>query len=786
MAKLPQYERQAPLMSGIDTIQTPNLQEQIRRSKSIQGGLDVITKYAAGQAERGVKEKAAQYTVANPLTAKQLEEAQASGVNPIEAALNGGMVWNDAVKKLYAKQASSELTNTAYKHYEDVYDRVKSGQLVDPAIIQQELETPLKAWSNVIAQIDPESANAFYQRRITDGNTYYKASLKELRGKEQTRQDVIAEETMYGLVKQFELDVQNQEPGVVFAKYIAGQKEANDLFANSPRQQQYKNEIEKQFTTALFRHLSAEFQGVYGSSEEVMEAMKNGELGKYSEIWDNLTPMQKDKLESVVNSDFSRVDTANKAKLKTLTDTGKDIQDAILNGDDPQNWMAEFNAYRTSAENISGSLKVAAEQDIANTSVIIDIAERFKYKSLPQIQQEIDIMRENPKMFPKSVVEFAEKHYDKLEQQRNKDLAEFAVKRNQGSYGDVNLFYGNDVQQLKASFSDQFGIVSSHPDYKSGATNLLTKTQTNELVSFLESDTGKLQKAQVAANIVAAFGEEAISIFNEIAPKDPVFARIGALVMESPDARPVIDKIMTGQALIDNKQVGSKLKGARFSDMGVRVTTALEFADSKNIDGVFAAADAYYVAMGGDTENNIDEKLYNQALVMVTGGMFDGSGNQYGGFAKINDDIVFIDTNIRADLVDDYISTAKYNDFTSARITNLTEEQSLQYSDNIDIVDPQGIPYSETDLNRATLKQTTEGYVLSDENGNPFMDQNGRLYLFDLNTFQDIYNNKRIYGQTDAKVTRSRYTDKSDPRLKSNLPESEYKFKTKKGTGRGK
>ena len=47
MAKLPTYEQKAPLMAGIDTLQTPNLQEQIRRSKSIEGSLDVISKFAA-------------------------------------------------------------------------------------------------------------------------------------------------------------------------------------------------------------------------------------------------------------------------------------------------------------------------------------------------------------------------------------------------------------------------------------------------------------------------------------------------------------------------------------------------------------------------------------------------------------------------------------------------------------------------------------------------------------------------------------------------------------------
>ena len=780
MAKLPTYEQKAPLMAGIDTFQTPNLQEQIRRSKSIEGSLDVISKFAAGQAEIGIKKQAAQYTVANPLTTKQLEDAQATGVNPIEAALNGGMIWNDAVQKLYAQQATSELTNSAYKHYEDVYERVKNGQLTDAAVIQQELETPLKSWSNVIAQIDPKSANEFYQRRITDGNTYYKASLKELRGQEQVRQDGIAQDTMYGLIKQFELDVQNQEPGVVFAKYVNGMKEANGLFQNSPHQATYKSKIEQEFTKALLRNIAIGVQGEYGTVNEALERLDKNDLGKYSEVWKNLTPSQKDTLQVEIIKRYNKIDTQNRATLKSVTDAGKDIRDGIINGTNPDDYVTALTQYNTQANNLSGEYKQAAEADMQMTEAMIKISNKFRYLKDAQIESYINQMPTGP------IKDIAIKHQEKLLAGRNKDLAAFTLSRNDVTTGDINLFYGNDPQQLKASFNEQFSLISSHPNYKSGQTNLLTKAQTNDLVNFLASDTGKVQKAQVAYNIVAAFGEESVSILNEIAPKDPVFARIGGLVLESPDAKSVIDKIMTGQALIDNKQVGGKLKSTRMSDTSLRVTKALEFADPKNIESVFAAADAYYVAMGGDTENIIDTKLYDQALVMVTGGMFDGAGNQYGGFAKINDDVVFIDNNIRADLVDDYVSTAKYNDFTSSRITDLTEDQMMQYSDNIDIVDPQGIPYSETDLNRATLKQTTDGYVLSDENGNPFADQNGRLYLFDINTLQEIYNNKRMYGQPDAKVTRSRYTETSDPRLRSNLPESELKIKPKKGTGRGK
>ena len=776
MAKLPTYERQAVLMSGIDQIQAPNLNEQVRRSRSIQGGLDVISKFAASQAEREVVKQAQQYTVANPLTAQQLEQAQTTGVNPIEAALNGGMVWNDALQKLYAQQASTELTNVAYKHYESVYDRVKSGELSDPAVIQQQLETPLKSWSGVIAQIDPQEANAFYQRRITDGNSYYKASLKEVRSKEQERQDVIAKDTMYGLVKQFELDVEHQEPGVVFAKYTNGMKEAKSLFQNSPNKSTYENQIEKQFTTALSRHIAIQVQGEYKTLDEALQRLDKNDLGKYSEVWKNLNPTQKDSLENEIVKRFNVIETRSKAALKSMTNAGKDIRDAIIDGKNPDNYKTELTEYINQQTNLYGDYSLAAQADIALTDAVINIAEEFKSKTPNQMEIAISKMTNN------TLKEIAEAHRDKLLAGRNKDLAAFAMSRNDVEPADINVMFNPDTELAKAKFNEQISLITSHPDYVSGKTNVLTKAQTESLVNFLSSDVGKIQKAQVAYNIVSAFGEESVSILNEIAPKDPVFARMGGLIMESPDARTVIDKIITGQALIDNKQVGGKLKSTRMLETSKSITKALEFAHPLNVQSVFAAADAYYVGMGGDTENIIDEKLYEEALNKVTGSVMDNAGNQYGGVAKMNGDVVLVDNNIRADLVDDYVATAQLNDFNSSRITDLTEEQMQRYSDNLDLVDPQGVPYSTTDLNRATLKQTTEGYVLADENGNPFADQNGRQYLFDLNVLKEIYDNKMNprLGPIDAFVPSGGDTTKL--RRKTEEPRRESRGTKKTGS----
>jgi len=739
VARLPTYEQKAPLMAGIDTIQTPNLQEQIRRSKSIEGSLDVISKFAAGQAEIGIKKQAAQYTVANPLTTKQLEEAQAKGVNPIEAALNGGMVWNDAVQKLYAQQATSELTNSAYKHYEDVYERVKNGQLTDAAIIQRELETPLKSWSNVIAQIDPESANAFYQKRITDGNSYYKASLKELRSKEQERQDDLAKDTMFGMVRQMEVDMKNQEPSVIFAKFLASQQEAEQLFANSPRKESFKNDIQKEFSEALYRHIADELQLEFATIEEVYDQLEKGELGKYSDVWKHLKPTQKNTLQSRIESKYSQIASEYKAELKSITDQGKTIRSNLEEGANVNNWRVELASYTDKIDKLSGPAKAAALEDFHTTMALVSISQEFQSKSLPEIQALISRWDNDPESYPKSYVTLAKDHAKKLEEARDKDLAQYTLTRSGTNHGDIDLLLTGDSKQLKMSFEKQFNAIRSQPDYIPGETNFLTKQQAQRLTRIISSDEiTKDQKISVASQIVDAFGADALSVFQQVSPKDPVFAHVGALAVNGTDPN-TLATILEGQQFIVESNLDMKSKRKK-------TKSALALIDAVSLhpgesDRILQAADAYYARMYPDAagSTNVNDAKYKEAIMAVT-----GAEGKMGGLSQVNDRFVIIHNDMDFEEFPKYFSTADANDFLSSVVVDTGEVPS--------ITAPNKQQHITEDLANATPKRIGDYYILLDKNGHPFTNESNVPIRFDGHVLQEIYKAKEQFGSLQQDI----------------------------------
>lgn len=729
MAKLPRYEQSASLMAGIDTIQTPNFSEQIKRSQSIQGGLDVISKFAAGQAERGVVKQAMQYTIDNPLTSTQLEDSRVTGVNPIEAALNGGQKWNDAVRKLYAQQASAELTNEAYKHYESVLERVKKGELQDEAVIRQELETPLKSWSNVVSQIDPEEGINFYKRRITDGNSYYKASLTDVSKKEQLRQDKISHETFLGMVNQFGIDVQNQEPGIVLQKYLDGQEEAKQLFASSQSRKTYENEIEREFTSALFRHMSKQFQGEYGSSEELLAAMQNGDLEKYSEIWNSLSPTQKDKLEGYVKSDFAAIDSANKTAYNGVKSQATSIEKQLLSNINPEStaFLSVYSNFLNNVNNVGGSLQGAAQAEAERIKLYVDMSMRYKNLPLSAVQRDIAQKRASGN-YSETVMQAHDEFYDKLKTRYDEDPTDFILRRNNQAPNDVHILMSPDGSILEGAFDEQLNSLKASPNYVPGMTNVLTEAQADRMIELIKSPQTSIdQKVDAARNIVTAFDSDAITVFQQLDKKDPIFAHLGALAVDG--ASPLVLKnILQGQQIATDTGIDISTK-AHKSKYAVELSKSLSNHPGEAAR-ILAAADAYYIGTGQNTEI-FQDKAYKEAIKAVMG--FDGAK---GGFVEINNKLVPIQSDLETDKFKDYWEKATKEDFMAATVYDVGEVPSLTGMN--------GEEYSMDDLETAIPKRVGDYYMLTDEDNNPFMNESGFPILFDVYKLKDLYETKQL------------------------------------------
>jgi hypothetical protein len=747
MAKLPQYEKQAPLMTDVPQLQTPQYSAYAKRSESIQGALDTIGKFARAEAERAVIKQAQEYTVANPLTIEQLNAAKDDGINPIEAALNGGMVWNDAVTKLYAQQASAELTNESYKHFDNVLVRVENGELTGHDDIQQAIEAPIKAWQNVIAQIDPAEANSFYLKSITNGSSYYRKSLTELKKQEQLRQDLISDESYKGLLRQFEIDLDSGlAPEIVLQKYLNDKESAKKLFKNSSRAATLQNEVENEFTRALYRHMSRQFQTMYGSKDEFLDAAAKGELGAYSGIYDQFTPIQKDALEDYVAADFNRIDNANNAALTSVTKNGKSIRDALINdGANPERLLDNIENYKTQADTISGNNSVAAQADVELTKATLNIATKMRGMDINQMKQHVAKMKQRGDN--EVLIGIAETFVSKAETAKTKDSVDYILSRNDAEYGAIE-YDPETGTVLLANFEDQIAKVKSSPDYKKGGP-LLTKAQKDELVQTLTNPDGTTNLGQInlATQIVSIFGDDADAVFNQIADKNPVFAHMGVLAMEgTPDMAATLRTMVNGesQKKLNKINITNKI---RSSDSAVKLVSGLVNVHGADAERILAAAEAYYIGNGGNLET-IQDNDVRQALFAVTGGFVSSDGVRYGGVGEVNGRLVILDGQYKTDQVEEYIQDLPVEAFAKAFINNPDKTLSTieGYKGN------EIFNYSEEDLNGASLINWGDAYALVNEDGVPFKDVNGNEIKVDLDILRQHWETLQYAGPLDEPV----------------------------------
>lgn len=744
MAKLPQYERRAPLMADVPQLQTPQFREQINRSKSIQGSLDVITKFAQSQAEKQVLKQAAEYTVANPLTMDQLEAAKTSGINPIEQALNGGMVWNEAVNKLYAQQASTELNSQAYKHFDNTLARVEAGELADASQVEEALNGPLKAWQSVIAQIDPEEAQRFYAQTTNNGSAYYRKSLSELRSKEQERQDAIADDNFRGMVRTFRLDIQGLEPDALLAKYISDMENAETLFTNSSKKATYKAEIQKEFSGALYRHIAVEVTKEFGSSEEAMEAIRKGKLGKYSNIWEFLGSTQRDALETDIMQEFSALDAKTSKQLTSIENTVTDLADKILDNQEITRYDDDLFELKTQAANLSGSAKVSAETSIAKLEATRKIATDMQVMSISAMDAYVETIR-GEEDSPEFILEQAETYRDKAEKAFNQDPVSYTLRKTKGVPGQI--IYDAETQNIGlVGFKDQIDTMTNAPDYTPNS-EILTKAQVNDLVSKLTSPDAltDASKATLATQIINTFGQNAFGVFKQIAPKDPIFSNVGYLLVDNPNGTlGTATTIIKGQKLIDQ---GIKLPETQLRTSQSRQSFIINGAGNKeDSNRILASANAYYIGSGGDT-TTIDEDLMEQALWASSGGYIGADGEKYGGVANIGDKLVMIGDEFKTDEVPDIIEKSTLASFAAAVINN--PDQTGSTIEGRSSATGETKSYSIEDLQDASLMRVDGNYMLVGDDNKPFHDINGNPIIIDLALMQDMYNNQKVYGVVD-------------------------------------
>ena len=762
MAKIPLYrpDRQESGIKPASVLSTPQFGEAINMERSISEGLDTIQKFAYEEGERGVKKQAAEYTVANPLSIEQLEEAKVSGINPIEQAVNGGMVWNDAVTKLYAQQGSAELTNQSLKHFESVYAKVQDGILTDADEIQNALEAPIGAYRDVLSKIDPEVANKFYAAMITNGGSYYRKSLGTLRTSEQKRQDLIGNETYKGLVRQWQTDLDSDiSPELLMVKFYQDVQTAQNLFTGASNETTLKNSVLSEFSTALYEHMSDKLVETYASSEEAYEAMKSDDLGAYSGVWKTMLPNQKKDLQALVKSNFKYKDERESKKLTEITASSKKIGDELLNNEEPTAYADKILKLTIEADKLSGNRQLEAKAKIANLAAAQMVVKYSKGSDIAALKRDYNIMKNDPTV-PQALVDAMGEYVKNSESAFKQDPVEFELKRTKGVPG--SIVYDEETQSLTISqFDDQINTINNAANK---TESMLSNTQVSAITEQLTSPDALNSKTRIelAQSIIAQFGDKAGDVFRQIAPSDLIFANNGLLLSTDLRSAEVAVRTNKGASILEatkTKVSESKLTQNPTIDNFSR-NLSRNPEDSLRIR---EAAAAHYVAGGHPYEVDKDGTIIDtdemlKSLWAVTGGVRDNvTGLRMGGVAEINGEIVIIPNTIPTDEAPDILADSTYMAFSDS----ITNPATLIIKDvdgkDKSMIDETGSsvlgrtntgeikPYNILDLQEASVVYTSEGYELQ-KDGRPFLNTDGEPIMVDLLNLKQWRDNQMVNG----------------------------------------
>ncbi len=371
MAESPRYQRANVIYADMPNIQPTGLQEELASSRRISSALDQMIGITTDIGKRYAMEAAGKYSIENPVTKEQLLEAQKTNANPIAKDLKGGTIFNDTLKKVYAQQASSEFTQIAYTHFEDVLKQVENGTLSDPESIRQSLDAIIKPQSQILSNIDVETGVGYDAKATAYANTYFKQANKELERQARERIDLLSNDTLTSHIKMFDRDTTNEmDPVILKEKLALHLDDAYGTFKQGSNGKGYRDKLEQELNYVLDNRFAEYIASVAGSEANAMKMLERNNAKAYTAFWKDKTPKEKDELRQFVLKEIRFRNAGAEESERQFKSKLDDVKSMIKDGFEPDNASMQW------LMNNMGSLRldspVRKEANALNTIVKIN------------------------------------------------------------------------------------------------------------------------------------------------------------------------------------------------------------------------------------------------------------------------------------------------------------------------------------------------------------------------------------------------------------------------------
>lgn len=346
--------------------------------------------------------------------------------------------------------------------------------------------------------------------------------------------------------------------------------------------------------------------GNSGKLEAQIKSIENS--GKY-------TPEQKKSILNSIKGEYSSWQAKNKVGNDELSATADFGIKAYNAGIEPKDFNAEETLQKLTDK---GLMKKAAE--LQNAIKNKQVTATFAGLNPLQMDNSLREMKKNATTKEDlDLIKTLETLKDKAETQLNSDPLAFAL-----DHGVVDSS-GLDFNKPESVAARVQSAKIVQEKYSLPYAPLLTKAETKTLSNTLQR-ANAAERAAIVSTLAENFGDDAGSIFADIAPKNPEVAVAGKIYNSRPD---VAVSIIEGKEIKEKEGGYAPTKNINLYNALGKVDSALSNFDTEDVANVKEAiiAQATYLNKKnnifgeGDasSQSNVDEDTINQAITDVLG-----------------------------------------------------------------------------------------------------------------------------------------------------------------------
>lgn len=328
MAELPRYQQTGRVFADLPQFDFANVREAFKSSQSLTSALDRVTDFANKSAAKTAERKAEQFSVDNPLTLEQVQEAAKSGITPedLVAASGGGQIWQDTVRKLQGEQLRTQLEVLGKQALLDLQTQVDTNQITNMNDVRAKQESIVNGLRKTL-NFSPDSVMRFDATMGTVASSLYKEAQNKLVKDYKLSQQSQGIANLNNSVKAFQALIKHQDvtdPTMIrdieFA--LADQLERQSAeggadFALSQRTEFVKKMEEAKISLLTQIGLSTDFAK---DEYEAMLKIRNNDFGNKTVIYDSFNEDDKAKVRNAVSSAWTKLEQSKALKQKEEKD----------------------------------------------------------------------------------------------------------------------------------------------------------------------------------------------------------------------------------------------------------------------------------------------------------------------------------------------------------------------------------------------------------------------------------------------------------------------------------